>query len=109
MSSLSLQTIRGTFLTQNGEIFFMNSPQILTLYREIVCKSCLITRWQGGGKRWEVSGNRQVAEALSRWLLKESGVLRVKSVAHRPVGEATPPPAYTIMDDVVSLVWCTVQ
>jgi len=60
-----------------------------------------VQKAQGGGKRWEVSGNRQVAEALSRWLLKENGVLRVKSVAHHPVGEKIPPPAYTIMDDVV--------
>ncbi|XP_054285673.1 dolichyl-diphosphooligosaccharide--protein glycosyltransferase 48 kDa subunit-like [Macrosteles quadrilineatus] len=60
-----------------------------------------VQKAQGGGKAWEVSGNRQVAEALSRWLLKENGVLRVKSVAHRPVGEKTPPPAYTILDDVV--------
>uniref|UniRef100_A0A1B6J273 Dolichyl-diphosphooligosaccharide--protein glycosyltransferase 48 kDa subunit n=1 Tax=Homalodisca liturata TaxID=320908 RepID=A0A1B6J273_9HEMI len=54
-----------------------------------------------GGKRWEVSGNRQVADLLSKWLLKEAGVLRVKSVAHHRVGEKAPPSSYTIMDDVV--------
>lgn len=54
-----------------------------------------------GGKRWDVSGNRQVAEALSKWVFKESGVIRVKSVSHNQVGEKFPPPAYTIMDTVV--------
>lgn len=54
-----------------------------------------------GGKHFEVSGNQQVATALSKWVLKESGVIRVKSVAHHRVGEKTPPTAYTIMDDVV--------
>lgn len=49
-----------------------------------------------------MSGNRQVAESLSKWMLKESGVLRVKSVAHHKVGEKEPPSSYTIMDDVVS-------
>lgn len=32
---------------------------------------------------------------------QESGVIRVKSVLHHKVGEVTPPPAYTIMDQVV--------
>ncbi|XP_075236959.1 dolichyl-diphosphooligosaccharide--protein glycosyltransferase non-catalytic subunit Ost48 [Lycorma delicatula] len=54
-----------------------------------------------GGKRWDVSGNRQVAEALSKWVFKESGVIKVKSVSHHRVGEKSPPPAYTIMDTVV--------
>lgn len=53
------------------------------------------------GKYYEVSGNQQVATALSKWVLKESGVIRVKSVAHHRVGEKSPPTAYTIMDDVV--------
>jgi oligosaccharyltransferase complex subunit beta len=49
-----------------------------------------------------VSGNQQVATALSQWVFKEHGVLRVKSVSHHRPGEKDPPPAYTIMEKVVS-------
>ncbi|XP_028849091.1 dolichyl-diphosphooligosaccharide--protein glycosyltransferase 48 kDa subunit [Denticeps clupeoides] len=51
-----------------------------------------------GSKRYEQPGNRDLAEALSRWVFKEAGVLRVGAVAHHPVGESTPPAAYTITD-----------
>lgn len=54
-----------------------------------------------GGKKYEVSGNRQVATALTQWVFKEHGVLRVKSVSHHRSNERTAPPAYTIMDAVV--------
>ncbi|XP_047001722.1 dolichyl-diphosphooligosaccharide--protein glycosyltransferase 48 kDa subunit [Schistocerca americana] len=54
-----------------------------------------------GGQRFSVSGNKQVALALSSWVFRESGVLRVRSVSHHREGERSPPPAYTIMDNVV--------
>lgn len=44
----------------------------------------------------------ELAEALSRWVFKEAGVLRVGEVRHHPVGEDTPPAAYTVTDLVVS-------
>lgn len=44
----------------------------------------------------------ELAEALSRWVFKEAGVLRVGAVTHHRVGEADPPAAYTITDLVVS-------
>lgn len=47
------------------------------------------------------SGNEEVAIAISQWVFKEHGQLRVKSVKHHRAGEKTPPPAYTIMEDVV--------
>jgi oligosaccharyltransferase complex subunit beta len=49
-----------------------------------------------------VSGNQPVATALSQWVFKEHGVLRVKSVSHHRPGEKDPPQAYTIMETVVS-------
>lgn len=52
--------------------------------------------------RHEKTGNMELAEALSRWVFKEAGVLRVGAVTHHPVGETTPPAAYTITDLVVS-------
>ncbi|KAL3077130.1 hypothetical protein niasHS_013119 [Heterodera schachtii] len=46
------------------------------------------------------SGNQQLAASVLKWLLKESGVLRIKSVKHHNVGQKSPPAEYTIMDDV---------
>uniref|UniRef100_A0A8C9X086 Dolichyl-diphosphooligosaccharide--protein glycosyltransferase 48 kDa subunit n=1 Tax=Sander lucioperca TaxID=283035 RepID=A0A8C9X086_SANLU len=51
-----------------------------------------------GSQRYEQTGNMELAEALSRWVFKEAGVLRVGAVTHHPVGETTPPAAYTITD-----------
>ncbi|KAL0268989.1 UNVERIFIED_CONTAM: hypothetical protein PYX00_010744 [Menopon gallinae] len=52
-------------------------------------------------KKYEVSGNKKVAIALSQWVFKEHGVLRVKMVSHNLKNQKTPPPHYTIMDNVV--------
>ncbi|XP_035014957.2 dolichyl-diphosphooligosaccharide--protein glycosyltransferase 48 kDa subunit [Hippoglossus stenolepis] len=51
-----------------------------------------------GSQRYEQTGNMDLAEALSRWVFKEAGVLRVGAVTHHPVGEISPPAAYTITD-----------
>ncbi|KAK0152661.1 Dolichyl-diphosphooligosaccharide--protein glycosyltransferase subunit [Merluccius polli] len=51
-----------------------------------------------GSQRFEQTGNMELAEALSSWVFKEAGVLRVGAVTHRKVGERTPPTAYTITD-----------
>ncbi|CAG9771081.1 unnamed protein product [Ceutorhynchus assimilis] len=47
------------------------------------------------------SGNEDVAVAISQWVFKEHGRLRVKAVQHHKAGENAPPHDYTIMDDVV--------
>ena len=52
--------------------------------------------------RFPKSGNQQVATALTNWVFKERGVLRVGEVKHHLAGETSPPAAYTIGDDVVS-------
>lgn len=52
--------------------------------------------------RHEKTGNMELAEALSRWVFKEAGVLRVGDVTHHRVGESSPPAAYTVTDLVVS-------
>ncbi|KAF3860117.1 hypothetical protein F7725_000372 [Dissostichus mawsoni] len=51
-----------------------------------------------GSPRHEQTGNMELAEALSRWVFKEAGVLRVGAVTHHTVGEVSPPAAYTITD-----------
>uniref|UniRef100_A0A0L8HRZ3 Dolichyl-diphosphooligosaccharide--protein glycosyltransferase 48 kDa subunit n=1 Tax=Octopus bimaculoides TaxID=37653 RepID=A0A0L8HRZ3_OCTBM len=52
------------------------------------------------GLRVEKSGNQELAANLAEWVLKMKGVLRVRKVSHHISGKTTPPPAYTILDDV---------
>merc|ERR1712119_165884 len=47
------------------------------------------------------SSNEALATALSQWVLKEHGVLRVGEVKHHLDGEADAPAAYTIMQNVI--------
>uniref|UniRef100_A0A8B9Q0F6 Dolichyl-diphosphooligosaccharide--protein glycosyltransferase 48 kDa subunit n=1 Tax=Apteryx owenii TaxID=8824 RepID=A0A8B9Q0F6_APTOW len=51
-----------------------------------------------GSKRYSQTGNYELAIALSRWVFKEEGVLRVGAVSHHRVGERAPPNAYTVTD-----------
>lgn len=51
--------------------------------------------------RYSQTGNYELAMALSRWVFKEEGVLRVGEVSHHRVGEIVPPSAYTVTDLVV--------
>lgn len=53
-----------------------------------------------GGQKFSQAGNQQLALSLTQWVFKEKGVLRVGTVKHHRVGEATAPSAYTIMDEV---------
>lgn len=48
-----------------------------------------------------VSGNSDVANAISKWVFKENGELRVTNVKHHRIGEKSPPQSYTIMENVV--------
>ena len=42
--------------------------------------------------------------SLTQWVFKERGVIKVKKVVHHKKGETRPPQAYTVMDDVVSIL-----
>jgi oligosaccharyltransferase complex subunit beta len=42
-----------------------------------------------------------VATSLSKWVFKESGVIKVKDVTHHKAGEKGAPAAYTIMEDIL--------
>lgn len=63
--------------------------------------SCTILLCAYVACRYSQSGNKDLATALSQWVFKEKGVLRVGKVNHNRVGEKDPPPAYTILDNVV--------
>lgn len=58
--------------------------------------------WTLLDNRFSKAGNQELAIALSEWVFKENGVLRVGEVKHHRAGEVTPPVAYTVEDDVVS-------
>ena len=49
---------------------------------------------------YPVSGNAELAFNLAMWTFKQRGVLRVVGVDHHPIGELSPPMAYTIEDQV---------
>ncbi|OTF79182.1 hypothetical protein BLA29_009140, partial [Euroglyphus maynei] len=51
------------------------------------------------GRQYDKSGNEQLAIALSSWVLKEQGVLRVSSVRHFKT-DTMENKSYTIMDDI---------
>jgi len=55
----------------------------------------------GTSQKHEKSGNAELITALSRWVFKEEGVLRVKSVKHHLADEKEPPASYTITEPVV--------
>ncbi|XP_018025715.1 dolichyl-diphosphooligosaccharide--protein glycosyltransferase 48 kDa subunit isoform X2 [Hyalella azteca] len=52
------------------------------------------------GSFYPTSGNGGVVEAVTKWALKEAGVIRVVDVTHNKVGENSPPSEYTIKDDL---------
>ncbi|KAL9970653.1 hypothetical protein ACROYT_G023063 [Oculina patagonica] len=56
---------------------------------------------RAGSKQYSKNGNQELAIALSEWVFKENGVLRVGEVKHHRAGEVSPPVAYTIEEDVV--------
>jgi len=57
-----------------------------------------VQKYGSGSKKYETSGNKDLILALSQWVFKEKGVLRVKSLSHHLVGKKQPPQAYTITD-----------
>jgi len=54
-----------------------------------------------GGVSSARSGNEALATALSKWVFKESGVLRVGEVEYYKEGETNKPSQYTIMEQAV--------
>jgi oligosaccharyltransferase complex subunit beta len=53
-----------------------------------------------GGKKFDKSGNQDLALSLARWTFRDTGVLRVGKVSHHLKGEAEPPASYTVFQEV---------
>ncbi|KAM4611062.1 dolichyl-diphosphooligosaccharide--protein glycosyltransferase 48 kDa subunit [Polymixia lowei] len=86
--------IAGLQARNNARVVFSGSLQFFSdaFFNSAVQKAT------PGSQRHDLTGNMELAEALSRWVFKEAGVLRVGAVSHHPVGENSPPAAYTITD-----------
>ncbi|XP_071945509.1 dolichyl-diphosphooligosaccharide--protein glycosyltransferase 48 kDa subunit-like [Antedon mediterranea] len=80
----------------NARVMFSGS---LDFFSDAYFQSAVQKALQGSQK-FAKSGNQDLAFALSQWVFKEKGVLRVTGVTHHIVGEKTPPAAYTIEDQV---------
>ncbi|MGH0132433.1 UNVERIFIED_CONTAM: hypothetical protein FKN15_049821 [Acipenser sinensis] len=86
--------IAGLQARNNARVIFSGS---LDFFSDAFFSSA-VQKATPGSERHTQNGNLELAVALSRWVFKEEGVLRVGAVSHHPVGETTPPSAYTITD-----------
>lgn len=86
----ALQARNNARVLFSGSLFFFSDEAFTATIRKAQ-----------GGQNYEVAGNEAVAKAITRWVFKENGVIRVSAVHHHKVGEKEPPQAYTVKDDVV--------
>lgn len=59
-----------------------------------------VRKSQMGSREYNKGSNRCMATALSKWVFKEKGIIRVNGVHHHKDGEEDTPTAYTIRDQV---------
>lgn len=78
----------------NARVLFVGSLEFFSneFFESSVQKS--------NGKKFDKSGNEDLAIELSKWLFKEKGVLRVVDVKHNQVGHKEAPNAYTIKQEL---------
>uniref|UniRef100_A0A8C7E6Z5 Dolichyl-diphosphooligosaccharide--protein glycosyltransferase 48 kDa subunit n=1 Tax=Naja naja TaxID=35670 RepID=A0A8C7E6Z5_NAJNA len=84
-------------LTGSSTSYSFFPDKAITQYPHAVGKNTLLIAAEGS-QRYPQTGNYELAMALSRWVFKEEGVLRVGEVSHHRVGEKAPPSAYTVTD-----------
>ncbi|CAF0942491.1 unnamed protein product [Rotaria sordida] len=53
------------------------------------------------GKKYDKSGNQELAMALTDWLFKQRGVLRARNIHHYLKDDKTTPRFYTVKNDIV--------
>uniref|UniRef100_A0A8B9W4F7 Dolichyl-diphosphooligosaccharide--protein glycosyltransferase 48 kDa subunit n=1 Tax=Bos mutus grunniens TaxID=30521 RepID=A0A8B9W4F7_BOSMU len=86
--------IAGLQARNNARVIFSGS---LDFFSDAFFNSA-VQKAAPGSQRYSQTGNYELAVALSRWVFKEEGVLRVGPVSHHRVGETAPPNAYTVTD-----------
>ncbi|KAG8142241.1 putative Dolichyl-diphosphooligosaccharide--protein [Naja naja] len=85
-------------LTGSSTSYSFFPDKAITQYPHAVGKNTLLIAMPFSPRRYPQTGNYELAMALSRWVFKEEGVLRVGEVSHHRVGEKAPPSAYTVTD-----------
>ena len=88
--------IAGMQARNNARVIFSGSIRFFS--NEMFASSAAKAR--PGSEEYQQSGNHELATALSKWVFREVGVLRVGNVQHHLQGESQTPEAYTIYDDV---------
>ncbi|XP_027377361.1 dolichyl-diphosphooligosaccharide--protein glycosyltransferase 48 kDa subunit [Bos indicus x Bos taurus] len=86
--------IAGLQARNNARVIFSGS---LDFFSDAFFNSA-VQKAAPSSQRYSQTGNYELAVALSRWVFKEEGVLRVGPVSHHRVGETAPPNAYTVTD-----------
>ncbi|XP_011355818.1 dolichyl-diphosphooligosaccharide--protein glycosyltransferase 48 kDa subunit [Pteropus vampyrus] len=86
--------IAGLQARNNARVIFSGS---LDFFSDAFFNSA-VQKATPSSQRYSQTGNYELAVALSRWVFKEEGVLRVGPVSHHRVGETAPPNAYTVTD-----------
>jgi oligosaccharyltransferase complex subunit beta len=90
--------VSGLQARNNARVVFVGS---LDFFSNDFFEAAVQRSFGANNKRHERSGNEQLAVALTQWVFKERGVIRVASVDHHLVGEAKAPAAYTINQNIV--------
>ena len=86
----ALQARNNARIVFSGSLYFFSDEAIMSQVKKV-----------GDSKRHEKSGNLNVVDAVSKWVFKDAGEIRVKSVKHHKDGEKEAPGSYTVTDLVV--------
>lgn len=86
----ALQARNNARVVFSGSLYFFSDEAFMSQVRKV-----------GDTQGFEQSGNLQVATSIGKWVFKETGEIRVKSVKHHKEGEKEAPASYTITEPVV--------
>lgn len=86
----ALQARNNARVVFSGSLYFFSDEAFMSQVRKV-----------GDTQGFEQSGNLKVATSIGKWVFKEAGEIRVKSVKHHKDGEKEAPGSYTITDPVV--------
>jgi oligosaccharyltransferase complex subunit beta len=90
--------ISGQQARNNARVVFIGS---LDFFSNEFFEANAVKSTGPSNKMYQVSGNEQLSKALTQWVFKEVGVIRVAGVTHHRVGEKSSPSEYTIKQDIV--------
>jgi oligosaccharyltransferase complex subunit beta len=86
----ALQARNNARVIFSGSLYFFSDEALQSEVKKV-----------GDAKAHDQSGNANVVDAISKWVFREAGQIRVKSVKHHKEGEKEAPASYTIMENVI--------